>query len=725
MNMLTCALLALVVDFSQGKWDPSAWTDLRQPQWDRGTPFVQGDYYVENWSDAAWSDEEIFRKHQIDTFSCMVLTNRFAAPMTFTTVTRFEHRMAPAIVIASDIATDAQGRKALGNFYEIVLYDEGLNVWRHGHDADGKPVVEKAAYLTRRFEPKVQYALTVTVERKETQGRKFGQMTVRCDGEALGFRDPLIPAEFYAGLIGSEGRCRFYNFRAGATLEEASAAGRHQPITQVRVNQVGYAPGAPKVAEVPVSAPYKTFRVQSLNNPRIAWEDVWEGKFSEGRGGFKYADFSSVTKPGDYRVVCGAPDPVHGCIRPKPGSLTSFSFKIATDVYKHLQRTLFGFYTWQRCGSKKGWAEVCHQDLVPLVGTDRRIDMRGGYHQSGDLRAWADDTARGVWQLFRWAEKAKPAWDDGIVEEELRWGAEYFAKLVGPEGWAYDCQFEPIGWGPRNYYATPAPMAAQFCVLHALCRAARYFKVRDTAFAAKCLAKAESVMRELETNPFFDKPYEPPTEIPPGSQPASFYRTAYRGHPNVDAAFVSAAIELFEASGKAVYREKVDAFGAKMLKTYEGVEYSGCCGLNDFVRFAPFRAFNLTGDGRYKAILRKQCDEYIRDSWNHQRNRSTQAPIGKGVVLTEGYRIFGDRDCLVAAQKGLDWDLGVNRHEQSFVNGIGRNTQPHEAWGQFYPSTPYIPGAVVHIMDGEYNLPNAGVLLILAQRLNSVQAHFE
>ena len=119
MTVLSCMLLALVVDFSQGKWDPSAWTDLRQPRWDRGTPFVQGDYYVENWSDAAWSDEEIFAKHQLDTFSCMVLTNRFAAPMTFTTVTRFEHRMAPAIVIASDIATDAQGRKAWSNVIAV------------------------------------------------------------------------------------------------------------------------------------------------------------------------------------------------------------------------------------------------------------------------------------------------------------------------------------------------------------------------------------------------------------------------------------------------------------------------------------------------------------------------------------------------------------------------------------------------------------------------------
>ena len=739
MTVLSCTLLALVVDFSQGKWDPSAWMDLRQPRWDRGTPFVQGDYYIENWSDAAWSDEEIFAKHQIDTFSCIVLTNRFAAPMTFTTVTRFEHRMAPAIVIASDIATDAQGRKALGNFYEIVLYDEGLNVWRHGHDADGKPLVEKVAYLVRRFEPKVQYPLTVTVERKETQGRKFGQMTVRCDGETLGFRDPLIPAEFYAGLIGSEGRCRFYNFRAGTTLEEASAAGRHQPITQVRVNQVGYAPGAPKVAEVPVSAPYKTFRVQSLNNPRIAWEDVWEGKFSEGRGGFKYADFSSVTKPGDYRVVCGAPDPVHGCIRPKPGSLTSFSFKIATDVYKHLQRTLFGFYTWQRCGSKRGWAEVCHQDLVPLVGTDRRIDMRGGYHQSGDLRAWADDTARGVWQLFRWAEKAKPAWDDGIVEEELRWGAEYFAKLVGPEGWAYDCQFEPIGWGPRNYYLRPAPLSAQYCVLHVLTSAARRFKAGDPAFAATCLAKAKAVYAHTGADEYFRTAYTPPiANIPPGSQPAAFYRLMLPDNANGIGSRASAAIELYLTTGEEGYRTDARALGERLLafQIGEGPKAgnfrvddgenrneqafgSGCCGAGDFGTTVVRRLFELTGEDRFKDAFRRQCDAGLRFMDTRlQDNRGTLAVTGRGLALLEGYRLFGNREYYRGAQRAIDWMLGANRFEASLVNGVGMNQQQLEVFGQFFPSTPWIPGAVTHVVDGEYNMPNVGSLLLLAQALD-------
>ena len=739
MNLLACALLALVVDFSQGRWDPSAWTDLRQPQSEGGAPFVQGDYYVENWSDAAWSDEDVFRKHQLDAFSCMVLTNRFSAPMTFTAMTRFEHRMAPAIVIASDVATDAQGRKTLGDHYEIVLSDEGLCVWRHGRDADGRPLVEKVAYLNRRFEPKVQYALTVTVERQQSKDRAFGQMTIRCDGETFGFRDPLIPSEFHAGIAGSKGRCRFYGFRAGATLEEAAVAGRYRPITQVRVNQVGYAPGAPKVAEVPESAPYKTFRVQWLNNPRITWEDVMEGTFSEGGGGFKYADFSSVTKPGDYRVVCGAPHPACGCIHPKPGSLTSFSFKIADGVYSHLQRVLFGFYTWQRCGSGKGWAGVCHQDPVPLVGTDRKIDMRGGYHQSCDLRAWADDTARGVWQLFRWAENAKPAWDDGIVDEELRWGAEYFAKLVGPEGWAYDCQFEPIGWGPRNYYLRPAPLSAQYCVLHVLTSAARRFKASDSAFAATCLAKAKAVYAHTGADEYFKTAYTTPIPmVPPGSQPASFYRLMLPDNANGVGSRASAAIELYLTTGEEDYRKDALALGGKLLafQIGEGPKaglfrvdddanrnelafYACCCGAGDFGTTVVRRLFELTGEARFKEAYRRQCDAYLRFmDTGLQSNRGTGVVTGRGLALLEGYRLFGNREYYRGAQRAIDWMLGANRFEASMVNGVGLNQQQLEVFGQFFPSTPWIPGAVTHVVDGEYNLPNAGSLLLLAQALD-------
>lgn len=657
-----------------------------------------------DWDRGAWRDVRLAEGK--GGITAMVHTNRFSGGMSFVTKTSFGGRTAPSLVLTGD----SRG------FLEVVLSDEGLGVWRRVW-TNGRHEAVRTAFLKARYEPLEPYALTVAVRPDEIG--TAAEFSVSCDGHTLGFRDESFPRVYQVGILGFEERGRVLSFAAATDAAEIALDERPQYLRVIRVNQVGYAANAPKLAEVPASLPFETFTVQRLT-PDVTWVDVRSGTFSAPKGLYKYADFSSVTNPGDYRVVCGAAPRRAGNIRDKVGTYSSNWFKVHDGVYDHLQRMIFGFYTWQRCGSKKGWAGVCHQDRVPLVGTDRTLDMRGGYHQSDDLRCWADDTARAVWQLFCWAERVKPVWDTGEVAEELRWGADYFAKLVGERGYAWDCQFEPIGWGPRNYYATPAPMAAQFCVLHVLCRAARYFKSRDAAFAATCREKAETVMRELETNAFFDRPYVQPTRVPPGSQPASFYASAVRGLPDIDAAFVSAAIELFEATGKSEYRRKIDAFGEKMLRTYAKVDYTGCCGLGDFIRFAPFRAFKLTGDERYRTILRRQCDDYIRDSWDLQSNRGTATPASKGVVLMEGFRQFGDRSCLVAAQKGLDWNLGVNRHEQSFVNGVGRNTQPHEAWGQFYPSTPFIPGAVVHTMDGEYNLPNAGILLILAEQLNAL-----
>lgn len=77
---------------------------------------------------------------------------------------------------------DAQGRDQLVEFYEIVLYDEGLNVWHHKpHPGDGVQCtpIDKVAWLAARFEPKTRYELSMTVERKMHRGRPTRQMTVR------------------------------------------------------------------------------------------------------------------------------------------------------------------------------------------------------------------------------------------------------------------------------------------------------------------------------------------------------------------------------------------------------------------------------------------------------------------------------------------------------------------------------------------------------------------
>lgn len=215
-----CFCLAVPVsesfDFAEGRWDRSRWLSPRNPDWDRGTPMVQEKDGLVNWSDPAWTDEEIFKKHQIDTFSALVLTNVYSGKVTCTTETSFDHRMAPSLVLVKEMTKDAQGRDQLIDFYEIVLYDGGLNIWHHKpHPGDGVQhiPIDKVAWLVTRFEPKTRYDLSMTVERKMHRGRPTGQMTVRCGGHEVGFSDALLPEKFHVGILGSEGRCRFYSFK--------------------------------------------------------------------------------------------------------------------------------------------------------------------------------------------------------------------------------------------------------------------------------------------------------------------------------------------------------------------------------------------------------------------------------------------------------------------------------------------------------------------------------
>jgi len=209
----------------------------------------------------------------------------------------------------------------------------------------------------------------------------------------------------------------------------------------IRINQIGYEPNAEKMAVIDNPAS-DFFEVRTIDRS-VMWKSVLRNPLRITSGRQAVADFSAITTPGDYQLVCGN---VSADYREKGRrGQESFSFVVKPDVYTHLARLLTGYFTWQRCGSKKGWAGKCHQEPAPLVGTGRTIDVRGGYHQSCDLRCWADGISMSLYAYLRYAERMHPYWDDGILHEELRHGCDYFLKLISPEGFIYDSQFVPIG----------------------------------------------------------------------------------------------------------------------------------------------------------------------------------------------------------------------------------------------------------------------------------------
>ena len=100
-------------------------------------------------------------------------------------------------------------------------------------------------------------------------------------------------------------------------------------------------------------------------------------------------DFSSVCDNGDYFI--------------EAGGYISRHFVIYDGAYDICQRTMLQYFTYQRCGHPLGWAGKCHLDDGYIKETGEHIDLRGGYHQSSDLRKSPGGVSIGVNGMLRFA----------------------------------------------------------------------------------------------------------------------------------------------------------------------------------------------------------------------------------------------------------------------------------------------------------------------------------
>ena len=205
----------LNVDFSRGKWNAGAWLVFKSLRFDYIDPFDQMDDHIVNHSDPTWSDEELYAKHVTEVYASLVNPTKLSgSTVTVSSTMSFDHLMAPLIVLTPELDVDDKGRHAFKKHYEVVLFNEGLNVWHYTY-VDGKLSWHLAAFARAKFDAKKRYELKVTM----TKGKKEMRMTVECGGVKFGFEDPDLPESFYAGVTGCEGRNRFYDFKATASDE--------------------------------------------------------------------------------------------------------------------------------------------------------------------------------------------------------------------------------------------------------------------------------------------------------------------------------------------------------------------------------------------------------------------------------------------------------------------------------------------------------------------------
>jgi hypothetical protein len=214
---------ALRVDFGRGKWNRADWINVKSSRWDYVKEFVQEEDHITN-PCPDLPDEEIYANHVTDIYASMVYGTKFEAKAKISSVMSFDHLMAPLIVIAPRLGEDGKGRPEFREHHEVVLYNEGINVWHYVFE-NGMAKWHLAAFLRAPFEAKRKYDLEVMLEKRRGQV----QMDIFCGGHHLGYQDEALPENFYAGITACEGRNRFYDFRVrtGLPALDPAADGEH------------------------------------------------------------------------------------------------------------------------------------------------------------------------------------------------------------------------------------------------------------------------------------------------------------------------------------------------------------------------------------------------------------------------------------------------------------------------------------------------------------------
>ncbi|MBQ9576949.1 MAG: glycoside hydrolase family 9 protein [Muribaculaceae bacterium] len=251
----------------------------------------------------------------------------------------------------------------------------------------------------------------------------------------------------------------------------------------IRINQLGYLPGATKVAvlmsedKVAVSE----FELVDAYTGKTAYRSAKAtGKRPLGQMQSAWRlDFSDFNVEGAYRIVAaGVQSPV---------------FPINNHVWDGTADFVLNYMRQQRCGFNPFQRDSCHvKDAYVRYHPDKegqRIDVTGGWHDAADLLQYTTTSANAIYQMMLAWQECPGAFGDqyqangleganGIPDiiDEIYWGLTWLDKMNPGKGELYNQiaddrdhigmklpKDDPAdyGWGPNNgrpvYYIDGKP----------------------------------------------------------------------------------------------------------------------------------------------------------------------------------------------------------------------------------------------------------------------------
>ncbi len=491
--------------------------------------------------------------------------------------------------------------------------------------------------------------------------------------------------------------------------------------TEIAVNQVGYFPQRQKIALL-INSSNPTAEIKLINsdtkklvatitsNPEIQ-DDQTGDRLSE-------IDFSSITEPGKYYL--------------KQDKLKSSPFEIGNDIYQQPLITLLRSYYLQRCGVElddpiTGISHppchlqdgaIAHQDQYHQAG--EAIKALGGWHNGAAYSKYVATTTVTIARLLNLYQQQPDLFPDGQLSipesgnqvsdllDEMQFGLDWLLKMQRGDGAVYrklGGQKWPIGIvpdediQPRYIYGISTPETAKFAAVMAI--ASRTYEPIEPQLAARYLNAAELAWEYLQTQPDMKIDWREEDDNGSIKYLASEFDTEESLQTDLDDR-LWAATELYITTGK---RNFADYFAANLDKT----EYSLFGWKNPaplaFINYLQQEAQPISEElaTKIKTQIQQRADlvlDKVKQSAYHIANdnfiwNSNQMTAEEGMTLVYAYRLTKNQDYLTAAIDQLDYILGRNHFNQSFITGIGAKSVKHINHPFAVARKIIIPGLVV------------------------------
>lgn len=502
----------------------------------------------------------------------------------------------------------------------------------------------------------------------------------------------------------------FYSNHQNGTINVSDIQVTSKDIkTSVKINQLGYLPESEKTAVFAYNSG-DIFSVVDTQTNSIVYTGRITGRVENSAANeVNYiGDFSELKTPGKYKIISQV-------------MAESYEFEIVDEAYSQLLKDSLLALSSQRCGqslSSEVFFELahdaCHQELALSVVNEEKIDVSGGWHDAGDYGRYVTPGVKAVSDLLMASILYEDSFSDemglmesgnGVIDilDEARVELEWLMKMQRDTGSFYNSviskNFAPLispEEDQQQLYIMKQENSATAAATAALALASYVYEDVDPDFSVRCLQSAKKGY-------LYAKSYQGSEDI--------FNPEGYNGgdYPNVsdlDELFY-ASMSMYLATSDASYLE--DAQTLMPLLSDEICDFTyDCFSGYGTVLYLLFGSDDTQFYQDVKEIFLNKVQSVIDDSNSDGYFVSSVYSYSWGasmylcsdaLMLLCAYELTEDKDILQSIQNHLDYLLGKNALNMSFVSGYGVN-YPHHLHNRLtIGKQAYLKGALVSGVD--------------------------